>query len=74
MKPENETPSSHDPLTKREREVLTLIAQGNTSQQIADLLFISIHTVNFHRKNIRSKLEVSSIGDMIRYAYLHQLL
>ncbi len=64
----------HDFLTKREIEILKLIVQGNTSQQIAKMLFISIHTVNFHRKNIRSKLEVTSIGEMIHYAYTHQLI
>ena len=61
-------------LSKREREVLRLIALEHTSQQIANELFVSIHTVNFHRKNIRSKLSVDSVGEMILYAYQHQLI
>lgn len=61
-------------LSKREREVLRLIALEHTSQQIANKLFISIHTVNFHRKNIRSKLSVDSVGEMILYAYKHQFI
>ena len=66
--------SSQSILTNREIEVLKLILQGHKSQQIADQLFISIHTVNFHRKNIRTKLAINSVGEMIRYAYQHQLI
>ena len=61
-------------LTNREIEVLKLIVQGHKSQVIADWLFISIHTVNFHRKNIRIKLSINSVGEMIRYPYQHQLI
>lgn len=67
-------PISNIPLSKREKTVFQLIIEGQTSQQIADTLFISIHTVNFHRKNIRSKLNVNSIGEMIRYAYQYQVV
>ena len=66
--------SPKEVLSKREREVLRLIALEHTSQQIANELFVSIHTVNFHRKNIRSKLSVDSVGEMILYAYQHQLI
>jgi len=70
----NQTSNPQNLLTKREIEILRLIAQGQTSQQIATTLFISLHTVNFHRKNIRAKLKVSSIGEMVRYAYQHRLI
>jgi LuxR family maltose regulon positive regulatory protein len=49
---------SSSPLSKRELEVLQLIAQGNSNQQIADVLFISLHTVKTHARRINGKLEV----------------
>ena len=61
-------------LTSREVEVLTLIAMGNTNQRISDLLFISTATVKQHRKNIKKKLEVRSIADMIKYARAFDLI
>ena len=57
-----------DPLTTREREVLKLIAGGKTSKEIAAHLFISIHTVHHHRKNIRQKLSLRKNADLIKYA------
>jgi DNA-binding NarL/FixJ family response regulator len=57
-----------DPLTPRERQVLKLIAEGKTSKEIAALLFISIHTVNNHRKNIKKKLQILKNADMVKYA------
>jgi ATP/maltotriose-dependent transcriptional regulator MalT len=45
-------------LTRREREVLKLIAQGYANQQIADALFISLHTVKTHAQRINAKLGV----------------
>lgn len=47
-------------LSKREREVLAAIAQGKQYKEIAQKLFISIHTVNFHKKNLYKKLNVHS--------------
>lgn len=61
-------------LSKREIEVLKLVAQGNTNQQIAEELFISKHTVKFHRKNIIAKLNVNTVGEMIRFALDHGLV
>jgi ATP/maltotriose-dependent transcriptional regulator MalT len=46
------------PLSARELEVLGLIAQGNSNQQIAEQLFISLHTVKTHARRIHSKLGV----------------
>lgn len=62
---------AEDPLTTREREVLQLIADGKTSKEIAQLLFISIHTVNNHRKNIKHKLAIRKNTDLVRYALKH---
>ena len=57
-----------DILTEREREVLTLIAQGLSNQEIADKLIISIKTVNRHRENIMAKLNLHSRVELVRYA------
>jgi two-component system response regulator NreC len=59
---------SFDALTDREREVLTLIAQGRSNQEIADQLVISIKTVNRHRENIMAKLNLHSRVELVRYA------
>jgi len=56
-------------LSERQLEILKLVAHGNTSQQIAETLHLSKHTVQWHRKNILTKLGLNSVGDMIRYAY-----
>ncbi|MBD3410376.1 MAG: response regulator [Ignavibacteriales bacterium] len=55
-------------LTKREREVVKLVAQGLTSKQIADKLFISFYTVKNHRKNIMQKLDLHSMNELADYA------
>jgi two-component system, NarL family, response regulator NreC len=55
-------------LTEREREVLTLIAEGRNNQDIADALVISVKTVNRHRENIMSKLNLHSRVELVRYA------
>lgn len=55
-------------LTDREREVLALIAEGCTNQDIADTLVISIKTVNRHRENIMAKLNLHSRVELVRYA------
>ena len=57
-----------DILTDREREVLALIAQGLSNQEIADKLVISIKTVNRHRENIMAKLNLHSRVELVRYA------
>lgn len=61
-------PRGFDALTEREREVLTLIAQGRSNQEIADALVISIKTVNRHRENIMAKLNLHSRVELVRYA------
>ena len=55
-------------LTRREREVLTLVAEGQTSRSIADLLRISIRTAEAHRANLMHKLECGSVAEVVRYA------
>lgn len=60
--------SPQEPLTAREKQVLQLIAEGKTSKEIGALLFISIHTVHSHRKNIKNKLDLRKNADLVRYA------
>jgi two-component system, NarL family, response regulator LiaR len=60
-------------LTVREQEVLNLVVQGHSNQQIADELVISIATVKAHISNILSKLQVSSRAEAINYAIKHKL-
>ena len=55
-------------LTKRQLEILRLIAQGKTSREIADELFIGVHTVDTHRKNMMRILELKGKGELLRYA------
>jgi two-component system, NarL family, response regulator NreC len=59
------------PLTRREREVLALVVDGLTNQQIADQLFISPRTVDTHRTNIMQKLNIHDLANLVRYAIEH---
>jgi NarL family two-component system response regulator LiaR len=61
-------------LTEREQEVLNLVVQGNSNQQIADALVISLATVKAHISNILSKLQVSSRAEAMAYAVKHKLV
>ncbi len=57
-----------DALTDREREVLTCIAQGQSNQEVAEQLSISVKTVNRHRENIMAKLNLHSRVELVHYA------
>jgi DNA-binding NarL/FixJ family response regulator len=57
-----------DPLTPRELEVLKLIAEAHTNDQIAELLSISRKTVERHRENLMGKLEMRDRVELTRYA------
>ena len=61
-------------LTEREREVLVLLAQGKTYQEIANTLFISVKTVDFHRANLMRKLGLTNRAELVRFALEHGLL
>jgi len=63
-----EGPASFGGLTEREREVLKLIAQGKTTTEIAQMLFISPHTVQSHRDHIMEKLNLHRKAELIKYA------
>jgi DNA-binding NarL/FixJ family response regulator len=76
MAPPGETPpdSVADLLTPREQEVLQLIAEGHTNGAIAGILTISVKTVEKHRANVMSKLEVNDLPTLIRKAIKHGLI
>jgi len=61
-------------ISERERDIVKLIAQGNTNQKIADQLFISPHTVTTHRKNITKKLGIKTVSGLTIYAILNNLI
>ncbi|WP_057768237.1 response regulator [Lactobacillus selangorensis] len=67
-------PQLYEDLTKREREVLLLIAKGKSNQEIADELFITLKTVKTHVSNILAKLEVEDRTQAAIYAYKHGLI
>lgn len=62
-----------EPLTPREIDVLKLVVKGYTNSQIADLLHISVRTVEFHRANLTGKLNLHSRVELIHYAEEHGL-
>lgn len=55
-------------LTNREREILKLIAEGNSNDEIAKILWISPRTAKVHRANIMKKLDVHKVTDLVKYA------
>ncbi len=59
---------SFDLLSPREREILQLVAEGNSSKEVATLLNLSVHTVETHRANIMQKLGLRGIPELILYA------
>jgi len=63
-----------DLLTSREREVLQLIAEGKTNKDIAAALNLSIYTVDGHRTRIMEKLNLHSVGELVRFAVRHGLV
>ena len=68
IKPTATLPESVEPLTRREKEILKLIAQGYTNRQTAEELNISTRTVEGHRANLVAKLGLRSRVELVRYA------
>ncbi|MFD2215217.1 response regulator transcription factor [Metabacillus endolithicus] len=71
---QRETTHLHDQLTSREMEILLLMAQGKTNQEIADELFIALKTAKTHVSNILSKLDVQDRTQAVIYAFKHSLV
>lgn len=59
---------SYDLLTHREREILQLLAEGRTNKEVANILHVSVYTVDSHRGNILQKLNLHGVPEMILYA------
>nr|WP_250886471.1 response regulator transcription factor [Bacillus sp. SM2101] len=64
----------HEELTSREMEILLLMTEGKTNQEIADQLYIALKTVKAHVSNILSKLEVQDRTQAVIYAFKHSLV
>ena len=69
--PRSRRPSSL--LTTREREIVQLVGEGYTSKEIAASLGISVKTVETHRSNLMRKLQVHTVGEVVRYAIRHRI-
>jgi DNA-binding NarL/FixJ family response regulator len=63
-----ETGEPYDQLTAREREILKLVAEGHSSREIAEMLFISLKTVLGHRSKIMEKLDLHNRAELVKYA------
>lgn len=61
-------------LTEREVEIVKMVAEGKITKEIADLLCVSVRTVETYRSKIMKKLEVSNTAEMVRLAYKHKLI
>jgi len=72
--PESDYDASPITITKREQEILNLVALGKKSSEIADALDISVRTVESHRYNLMNKLDVSNAAGLVRYAVIHNTL
>lgn len=64
----------HGRLTGREREVLQLLAEGHSSKEVARSLGISVKTADTHRTNVMRKLDLHSLGELVRYAIRNNLI
>ncbi|UKB78688.1 MULTISPECIES: response regulator transcription factor [unclassified Chryseobacterium] len=73
---EQEKPNPHikEPLTRREMEILKLICDGNSSKDISEKLFISINTVETHRKRILLKLNAKNSVGIVKYAIENHII
>jgi NarL family two-component system response regulator LiaR len=60
-----------EPLTDREQEVITLLAQGLTNKDIAQSLFLSVRTIEAHLRNVYSKLDITSRTEAVLWAVQH---
>jgi DNA-binding NarL/FixJ family response regulator len=61
-------------LTPREREIIKYVAEGLMNKEIADKLCISVRTVDTHKNNILTKLDLKSTVDLVKYAIKHQII
>ena len=70
----NDSPDRLHRLSDRERQVLISIAEGRSSREIAEMLHLSVKTIDVYRKNLKSKLEIQSVAGLTRYAVAKGLI
>lgn len=70
----DEKDSEQETLSQREKEIITCVVKGLTNKAIADKLFLSIHTVITHRRNIARKLQIHSPAGLTIYAIVNKLV
>lgn len=70
----NRKQTIHERISIREKEILKWVALGKTNKEIAEMLFISTHTVVTHRKNLTHKLGIKTIAGLTVYALLHGII
>ena len=70
----DEEEPDQDALSQREKEIVGCIVRGMTNKEIAEKLFISVHTVMTHRKNITRKLQIHSAAGLSIYAIVNKLV
>ncbi|MDR1653324.1 MAG: response regulator transcription factor [Prevotellaceae bacterium] len=73
-KSDSDASTLSEPISAREKEIITLVAKGLTNKEIADKLFLSLHTVITHRRNVARKLEVRSAAGLTVYAIVNKLI
>ena len=71
---EEEKDNEQETLSQREKEIITCVVKGMTNKAIADKLFLSIHTVITHRRNIARKLQIHSPAGLTIYAIVNKLV
>ena len=71
---EEEKDNEQETLSQREKEIITCVVKGMTNKAIADKLFLSIHTVITHRRNIARKLQIHSASGLTIYAIVNKLV
>lgn len=71
---EEEELESQDALSQREKEIVICVVKGMTNKEIAEKLFLSIHTVTTHRRNISKKLQIHSAAGLTIYAIVNKLV
>lgn len=72
--PEKKSAPGYDTLSKREKELLPLIALGYNNKEIAQRLYISVKTVEVHKANIRKKLQLANQAELLQYSHKYHLI
>ena len=66
--------TTYQELTKREKEILSLVAKGYSNKEIAEMLFLSVKTIETHRSHIVEKLQLRTRSELVNYAIKKGLL